>query len=416
LLHLKLAVVIVVVLSGLCAWTMVLITRCLQKAEEVVPEEEREDEPLDWPLIGQAALGRPGKLLVGTIFLGDLLMSILTFQVLCGTTLKVIFPSLSLTLLICLSGVLTLLMLLVPEEHLGLASSAGIVATLVFVVAVVVSGACMDERPAATEYKAIDAAGIPGAMAIVVFSMVAHAEAPTIYQPLENKAAFGKISAGAFAVAISMYVAVGIFGYWAYAGDVHPNLLDNLGLNLDGQVAAGLGWLRKLAAALFAAKLQVVQPILLTPVAAMLDVAILGAVADARRRLGLSREQRELQPGGRGRPLHGAGHGQRRLGQGGQRRREREPCWPGQPKGSLGCGLCDADHLHDCVCDSGRAPAGPLGAAYEPDRIYLLSGRRCDVPRALLPQVELEGAWSRLARVSCLAWPGRSSSANRWNH
>eukprot|EP00449_Zooxanthella_nutricula_P043202 CAMPEP_0198604780 /NCGR_PEP_ID=MMETSP1462-20131121/153637_1 /TAXON_ID=1333877 /ORGANISM="Brandtodinium nutriculum, Strain RCC3387" /LENGTH=85 /DNA_ID=CAMNT_0044336569 /DNA_START=20 /DNA_END=274 /DNA_ORIENTATION=- len=83
---------------------MILIARCLDRAAELVPEEARHGEAVDWPLIGQAAAGRPGRLAVGAIFFVDLVTSCVFWQVISGSCLELVFPGLDERCLLVAAG------------------------------------------------------------------------------------------------------------------------------------------------------------------------------------------------------------------------------------------------------------------------------------------------------------------------
>jgi len=71
-----------------------------------------------------------------------------------------------------------------------------------------------------------------------------------------------------------VYAIVGSVAYLVYGGGVQVNLLDNVSFDAAGHPLLGLQWLQKLAAAMFAAKLQVVQPLLIEPLACMLEACM----------------------------------------------------------------------------------------------------------------------------------------------
>jgi hypothetical protein len=177
-------------------------------------------------------------------------------------------------------------MLAIPAKHLALTSSAGIFAVVVFLVSLLVAGSSMPEYPEPSSYKAIDAAGLPLTVSITIFSMVTHSSTPTLYKPLRRKESFPAIAAAAFCVVAMISAATGMVGYWAYGDTAKPNLLDNIGLDLQGRGVPGLDWLRKLGAALFVVKLQVNQPFIVIPLASLVETRILSAIAHAQKQRG----------------------------------------------------------------------------------------------------------------------------------
>uniref|UniRef100_A0A7S2NAW6 Amino acid transporter transmembrane domain-containing protein n=1 Tax=Zooxanthella nutricula TaxID=1333877 RepID=A0A7S2NAW6_9DINO len=254
-------------MAAVCCLTMVLIARCLDRAAEAVPADQRGGEAVDWPLIGYAVAGRPGRILVGTVFFVDLVTTAVLMQILSGGSLAVVLPGVDERILMGASGCATVALLALPARHLGLLSAAGILAVCAFAASLFASAALLGPANPPGGYKLFDVHGSVFAVPIVATAMMAHSSVGPIYSRMNQrgKDRFPAISASAFAVAGVMYAAIGIIAYFSYSDGVHQNLISNVGFDREGQPLPGLRWLQKLAAVLFTAKLQSVQPLLIEP-------------------------------------------------------------------------------------------------------------------------------------------------------
>merc|ERR1719193_244740 len=108
---LALAIVVIVLMAAVSHWTMTLIARCLDRVAELVPEDQRNGEAVDWPLIGQVVAGRPGRLIVTIVFVVELFVMATYLQVLGCSTMAVIFPAADKLALVGAGGGATLALL-----------------------------------------------------------------------------------------------------------------------------------------------------------------------------------------------------------------------------------------------------------------------------------------------------------------
>ena len=123
-------------------WTSILIIKCLDMADDLVPEKDRDGELLDWPIIGQAAWGSFGSRLVKIVFLSELYLMCLSYNVLNAENLGVIFPWAHAAHLIIASSMIFFVMLLYPQDYLALISAIGVLTSSFVMIAVSISGAC----------------------------------------------------------------------------------------------------------------------------------------------------------------------------------------------------------------------------------------------------------------------------------
>jgi len=257
-------IVLIVLVGIMAAYTAKLIPRCLEQAAKLVPESERHGQPLDWPVIGQAAMGYPGIVLVKVVQLGELMGCVLSFLVFQGGILCTFVPLTKIELT-ALSGSVMALMLLMPPEYLSYFSFLGIMGLVAMEGSVVCSGLALPERPDASHRQLVEVGALPEVVSIVLFLYIAHAELPSIFLPMRRKRLWPRASELAFAICGLIYVSTGTIMYIFYADRSQQNLTQNVGHDLDLKPVSSMLWMQTLTSVLFAAKLQVTFPLFTPP-------------------------------------------------------------------------------------------------------------------------------------------------------
>jgi len=272
---------VLVFVGAAAAYTAKLIPRCLEQSARLLPECERSGQPLDWPVIGQAAMGPAGAVLVRVVQLGELLGVMLSFLVFQGGILSTFIP-LSKLALTAISGSLVALMLLMPPQYLSYFSFLGILGIFAMEGGVVASGVSLPELPDASHRKACDFAALPEVASITLFLYIAHAELPSIFLPMARKRRWPRASELAFAICALIYLSTGALSYVFYADAVREDLTENVGHDLELRPLPGAAWLQALTSILFAAKLQVTFPLFTPPLIDMCE-ACLGFTPQTRK-------------------------------------------------------------------------------------------------------------------------------------
>uniref|UniRef100_A0A7S1W6I8 Amino acid transporter transmembrane domain-containing protein n=1 Tax=Alexandrium catenella TaxID=2925 RepID=A0A7S1W6I8_ALECA len=255
-------------MAALSSGSAVLIIRCMSRAEARVPPWRRKGgEPVDWPLIGQAALGRPGRLLVQCIWVTGLYLKQVFCLVLNGQNLSILFPRASSSLLVGVSGLAAFGALYVPAKFDECFSFMGIAVTALIAAAVLTSGSQMPERPAASEYQVFDPSPFVTVATTALFCCQMHSAIPSIYLSMkpESKRCFWKVSVLSFGSAFAVYMLVGAAGYFFFAGSTQENVAKNIALDLHMEPIPNLGFLRLVLAALIVVKTQVTFPMFCWP-------------------------------------------------------------------------------------------------------------------------------------------------------
>lgn len=268
-------ILVVVALGAMTAYTAVLIPRCLERAMKVVPAHERRGEPLDWPLIGYAALGSAGRRLVNAVFLAELFFILMAFLVVNGSNAQLLLPDASRSTLIGASGAFSCVLLFVPFRVFSYFFLVGHVALGTTVASMVVSGLHLPELPDSSDYELVRWQGLPQTVGIILFCNVAHGTIPSIYMPCGCKRHFSQVTQVSFAMVAALYFMTGASGYLFFGSAAQQNIVSNLGRDLSHAPIAGLEFLPVLASAGFVVKLQTSFPLYATPIVSAAE-ALLG--------------------------------------------------------------------------------------------------------------------------------------------
>uniref|UniRef100_A0A7S0B5V3 Amino acid transporter transmembrane domain-containing protein n=1 Tax=Pyrodinium bahamense TaxID=73915 RepID=A0A7S0B5V3_9DINO len=254
-------------MGAVAMWTAWLITRCVEQAAKVVPEEERRGEPLGWPTIGQAVAGAYGKAGVKVVFLLVLWAGTLSYLVVNGGNLQILFPQVPLQWLIVFSGFVVFVTLHVPSKFLQYFSLLGIVATVMVAGSVVIAGLELPDTPDASDYQVLALGKVPQAASTILFCFVSHAVVPSIYTSMteSKRESFLTVSAVSFSIAGVVYLTVGVVAYYFFADFTLDNVAGNVGRDLDMHPIASCGFLRVVLSGILATKLQATFPLLCTP-------------------------------------------------------------------------------------------------------------------------------------------------------
>jgi len=263
------AIAAFVFLGAALCWTSILISSCIDCAAGLVPEEERNGAPLDWPILGQAVGGKLGRRIVRIIFVGQLFCFNITNLVVNAENLSVLFPWASRIHLILISAVLVFVMLFSPKKLLAPFSFTGMLAIAMLFVALMISGFAVPEAQDAHEYSILEIGALPEVMSIAVFCFAAHASIPAIYinagSSESSRKTYVHATVSAYIISTVIYVVVGVLGYFFYAAATQDNVADNISRDIDMHMIPGLGYLRPLTAVFLIVKLQSAFPLCSQP-------------------------------------------------------------------------------------------------------------------------------------------------------
>lgn len=255
---------LLIVMAAFMTFTAILLGKCAIRAAQKLDLASGK-QAIDWPTIGLAAMGQQGERLVRGIMAGELLLVMITYAVMNGSILHVLLPFVSKRDLLCASGVISFLLARCPPRALSFSSALGIIALLLVVCSVALTGVVMPEKAPAKELEVASFASLPVVMGDLLFSFASHATVPSICSSMERPQRFAHTAIASFLVSLTVSVFLGVMSYSLFGAAVQENILDNVGKDLDLVPLEGLGALPAIGSAAFALKVQLTIPLFLSP-------------------------------------------------------------------------------------------------------------------------------------------------------
>jgi amino acid permease len=185
---------------------------------------------------------RWGVALVSVVQMAALLGVCTSFLILAGSNLAMLTGVLTVHDWVLLCGVAMILpSWLKTMRELAFVSIFGVASSFFVAGVIVVLGVMRGSTDANVRYDIVNAAGLPVAFNVVVFSYGGHSILPTIYRSMgrapANWRAFCVLT---YSIITAVYIEVAMCGYAGYGVDTAGNILENIGGGVVGKIAAAL--------------------------------------------------------------------------------------------------------------------------------------------------------------------------------
>eukprot|EP00747_Dinoflagellata_sp_TGD_P192689 gnl/TRDRNA2_/TRDRNA2_57849_c0_seq1.p1 gnl/TRDRNA2_/TRDRNA2_57849_c0~~gnl/TRDRNA2_/TRDRNA2_57849_c0_seq1.p1 ORF type:complete len:493 (+),score=62.23 gnl/TRDRNA2_/TRDRNA2_57849_c0_seq1:56-1480(+) len=235
-----------------------------------VPKECR-----DFAALADVAFGAVGKRIVAFIFVGEMWMVMETMIVLFGTNLNVL-SGLSREFGITACTLLTFVLLLCSARFQSYISMFSLFAISFAASALLVNGLALPDGSDTPPFVDYHPWWRPeGAMTMVglsLFSFAAHPALPSVYWTMKDPEKHFQLAlAAAFSLAMLFYLSVAFIGFFFFGDFVDQAFTVNLGKDLHGHRLPNLSFLGLITSAGFVMKLQGTTPLILRPVATVLQ-------------------------------------------------------------------------------------------------------------------------------------------------
>uniref|UniRef100_A0A7S4RXL9 Amino acid transporter transmembrane domain-containing protein n=1 Tax=Alexandrium monilatum TaxID=311494 RepID=A0A7S4RXL9_9DINO len=269
--------ILLVGVAALMGFTMWLVGYLLELVDDVaesmgVPRANR-----DWSLIGRLAFGERGRKLFILFCMLDLYGALVSFIVMIGVNLGILFPGVPLPVLISITGVTVFALLFAPEHYFAVFAMVGLLAQVMILSCLVITGVELEASGASgADVRLLNAAGIPAAMGIAIFLFVAHSEAPLLYQMMEDRSSWRKAVILGFIGSLGVFLLVAVLGYVFFGSATQQSFTANLGRDLELHLLPGhFNALFSCACAgLIVVKLTVSQPFTAAPIIAFVEDSV----------------------------------------------------------------------------------------------------------------------------------------------
>lgn len=222
-----------------------------------------------WDTVGQIAFGYWGGMIFAGFMLLDSLSCVVAVIILAGQSLHLIVTAVSTTWLIIVFGLLCLCLLYFPERYLAKMAIVGVIAFVLYLVSLVITSlelGFMGEM--AKDQIIIDISGLVSGMGVVIWLFYLHAQAPMIYQMMEDRSQWRFSVIWAMCISVSVVIFIAVLGYLFFGEAAQVSLTDNLGRDLSLNYLPGF-WNPLMAIAcsgFVAVKLLFTVPLLAAPI------------------------------------------------------------------------------------------------------------------------------------------------------
>jgi len=188
----------------------------------------------DWCVLGEAAFGQWGCVLVSAIFRMDLLASIIYSQIIVAVNLQVVFERISVEVLIVIVGLMVFLAGLVPRKYFAIFSSVGIVALIATYCGLFLTlGELLFVHQVSHDKKILDFNGFPTTLGLSIVTYVAHSTAPFFYNSMANRDEWTKACVWGVGGATMFFLSFGLGGFLAFGSSAQQIVMQNIGRGLD---------------------------------------------------------------------------------------------------------------------------------------------------------------------------------------
>jgi len=262
---------ICLVLTFVYFYTATLIGKAMELAQPIAKLHKIPKMAQDWPFLGMAAFGDMGQRLVSIFLSGELYAILVSYLVVVGSNLVVLFPSISKSEAIIGATALVFFLMLVPHWLLAYVSLIANLSTIICVLAFIYTGLYLPHTAPSSDWVFVAPLGLPIMIGIVNFCFVAHSVFPTIYQSMGKPSQYKWSALASFIVALVTYAGTGAFGYLVFGAACQEQFTQNLGVDLEGRPIPGLAYLPMISTLCMCIKLEGSFPMFAAPLIIALE-------------------------------------------------------------------------------------------------------------------------------------------------
>lgn len=264
-----------------------LINKSIQLAATMAREEgfSVPSECQDWGSLAASAYGSRGETVARVCFVGELSSYTVSFLTTIGNLAHHILPLLSIKCWTVVAIVLSTVLSTLSMKFLSYASLLAHVSYAIVFLGLIFTGwenltadgaedisDIWNDRLEAMALTSEQLPALPTAFSVFVFCLAGHSVMPTVYSAMADKTRFKQVIMTSYAAAITVYLLVGLSGYFIFGDHTAQVITVNLATDMKtGQDLHHYAWMRTGATLGVIIKLLLCIPLFLNPVTATLE-------------------------------------------------------------------------------------------------------------------------------------------------
>jgi len=294
---------VMLLVGGTATFTAHLVFRAIEMTAALAESQGIGVEQRDWGYLAEIAGGAPGRAAAEFCFRGELVTYSFSFLCALGVHLHLLLPAVSTEQGVIAWTVATFLMSYLPPGMLGKIAFFGHFGYLILAVCLYYStytALGQPDAPRLTELARENwgrAGGpdalpnLPTVIETCVYSWAAHSIVPSVAGSMVDPRRVKRVIFITFPLAVGAAMLIGITGYSVLGPSTRQVFTENLGMAYwrgpEGDALEGLSWMRMLATASVAVKLEASLLCFLLPLLASVEAGARGPLARLARRAAL---------------------------------------------------------------------------------------------------------------------------------
>eukprot|EP00930_Biecheleria_cincta_P035693 TRINITY_DN24529_c0_g1_i3.p1 TRINITY_DN24529_c0_g1~~TRINITY_DN24529_c0_g1_i3.p1 ORF type:complete len:551 (-),score=59.66 TRINITY_DN24529_c0_g1_i3:70-1584(-) len=218
----------------------------------------------DFAFLAHICFGRKGRALIGAVTSLEIWFALVTFIVMSGTNITLVFPEVSSSIALTVSCLLSVPMMFVPMRIFSYLSLVASLSLVIAGVALVCAALTMQEWANPYNHLGHQAlvqwANVPRSVGIIVFCFAGHPCFPVVHESMKDRRDWRCSICISFFLAFLYYGGLGVFGYLVFGEFLEASVTNNIAYLPRAR------FFRHVSAIAFVVKIQLTAPFLLNAI------------------------------------------------------------------------------------------------------------------------------------------------------
>jgi len=258
------SILLILVTILVTAQTGVFIGSALQLASRSPQAASVPPRGRDFTFLAYVGFGGRGAALIAFVTSVEVWFALVTFMVMNGVNVSVVFPEVGAGVASVTSCVLAVVMVFIPMRVYSYLSVVASLALAVAAVALVAAAFTMREWANPYDHLGLDALlqlqNIPRSVGIIVFCFAGHPCFPVVYECMKEPRRWQSSISLTFFLAFVYYGGLGVFGYLVFGEGLEASVTKNLASLPQAR------FFRHMSALAFVVKIQLTAPVLMNAI------------------------------------------------------------------------------------------------------------------------------------------------------